>query len=350
MKVILLAGGAGTRFWPKSVKEIPKQFLALTSGRTMLQETYLRFQDWLPRQNIFVATIGPYTPIVKDQLPELTDEQIIIEPAPRDTGPCIALSAAHFLSLGEDEVLVTMPSDHYISNIPELHRVLELAENKARESRCIVTLGIPPTRPETGYGYMEATADPSRNPIRQVKRFIEKPSEETAAQLIGQPDVFWNSGIFIWKPSTIAYYMKMYQESIWSALIDSGTKLEERYERLPKISIDYAILEKAEEIYCIPVKFKWDDVGLWTSMERIHPVDANGNLLRGDVHVLNTTDTTVFSEHKRTIVIGLDHFIVVNTEHGMLICSKSDDQKVKSILEQLESDSQQPGSSGEGAP
>lgn len=350
MKVILLAGGSGTRFWPKSVKEIPKQFLALTSDRTMLQETYSRFLDWLPLRNLFVATIGPYARIVKEQLPELKDEQLIIEPMPRDTGPCIALAASRFLAIGDDETLVTMPSDHYISDVGELRRVLELADTKAREPRCIVTLGVAPTRPETGYGYMEATADSARSPIRKVLRFLEKPSKETAKRLIGEPDVYWNSGIFVWKPSTIAYYMRKHQQAIWSVLTDSGTDLEARYGSLPKISIDYAVLEKAENIHCIPVKFRWDDVGLWTSMERIHPVDENGNLLRGDVHVLNTTDTTVISERKKTIVIGLDHFIVVNTEHGMLICSKSDDQKVKIILEQLESDSRQSGPTREEAP
>lgn len=343
MKVILLAGGSGTRFWPKSVKEIPKQFLALTSDRTMLQETYSRFLDWLPLRNLYVATIGPYAGIVREQLPELSDEQLIIEPLPRDTGPCIALAAARFLAFGDDEALVTMPSDHYISDVDELRRVLELAESQASEPRSIVTLGVRPTRPETGYGYIETEAadDTARDSVRRVLRFLEKPSEDLAKRLIEEPNVYWNSGIFIWKPSTIAYYMQRHQPAIWSVLTDSGTNLEARYGNLPKISVDYAILEKAEAIHCIPVRFRWDDVGRWTAMERIYPVDGNGNLLRGDVHVLNTTDTTVFSELKRTIVIGLDHFIVVNTEHGILICSKSDDQMVKTVLEQLESDSRQ---------
>lgn len=336
MKIIIMAGGSGTRFWPKSVKAIPKQFLALTSERTMIQETYLRFQEWLPRHKIFVATIEQYVEIVKEQLPELTEEQIIIEPMPKDTGPCIALAASHFLNQDDDEVLVTMPSDHYISDLSELRRVLVAAESRAKQSACVVTLGVPPTRPETGYGYIETQSDDIQDQIYRVNRFLEKPSIEKAQQLIEKKHIFWNSGIFVWRPSTIANYMKKYQWSMWEIVTGSGEEIKEHYSKLPKISIDYAVLEKAEEIYCIPVGFEWDDLGQWSSMERIFPVDSDGNLLQGNIHVLNTTDTTVISEHKQTIVIGLDHMIVVSTEYGLLICKKSDDQKVKGILQQLE--------------
>jgi len=342
MKIIILAGGSGTRFWPKSIKATPKQFLALTSERTMIQETYMRFMEWLPLNKIFVATIEAYAETVKEQLPGLTDEQIIIEPTPRDTGPCIALAAAKFIELDDDEVLVTLPSDHYISDKSDLRRVLEDAANKAEQSACIVTLGVPPSRPETGYGYIETFSEPVRDGIHRVERFLEKPSEEKAQQLIERKNVFWNSGIFVWKPSTIAHYMQKYQSPIWAVLTDSGIRFKERYNQLPKISIDYAVLEKADEIYCIPVRFQWDDLGLWSSMERIFPLDSNGNLLKGEIHVLNTTDTTVFSDHLKTIVIGLDHMIVVSTKYGLLICNKSHDQMVKSILQQLESEIEPP--------
>ncbi|RKP56236.1 mannose-1-phosphate guanylyltransferase [Cohnella endophytica] len=339
MKIIILAGGSGTRFWPKSVKAIPKQFLALTSERTMIQETYLRFQEWLPPKNIFVATIEQYVETVKEQLPWLSEEQIIVEPMPRDTGPCIALTASNFLNHGDDEVLVTMPSDHYISDTSELRRVLDAAESKAKQSACIVTLGVPPSRPEIGYGYIETQSEETQDGIYKVNHFFEKPSIEKAQQFIERKHMFWNSGIFIWKPSTIAHYMMEYHGSMWSILTGSAELIKERYAELPKISIDYAILEKAEEIYCIPVGFKWDDIGLWSSMERIYPVDSDGNLLHGNIHALNTTDTTVISDHKQTIVIGLDHAIVVHTEFGLLICNKSEVHKVKDILQRIEMES-----------
>ena len=336
MKIIIMAGGSGTRFWPKSVSALPKQFLALTSERTMIQETYERFRDWLPKENIFFVTLEQYAELVLKQIKELTRDQIIVEPEPRDTGPCIAITALYFLNRGDDEVLVTVPSDHYISDASELRRVLEMAEMKARQTACIVTLGVPPNRPETGYGYMKVKGSAIHDQLYEVDTFIEKPSIDMARRLIEKEQVYWNSGIFIWKPSTIEHFMKNFQQSMWTMLTGSEGDNKERYAKLPKISVDYAIMEKADEIYCIPVSFMWDDLGQWSSMERTLPTDENGNLLQGDILALDTKNTTVISENKRTIVIGADDLVVVCTEHGLLVYHKSEEHKVKKILQQIE--------------
>ncbi|WP_010271045.1 mannose-1-phosphate guanylyltransferase [Paenibacillus senegalensis] len=349
MKVVILAGGKGTRFWPRSVERKPKQFLALTSRETMLQTTYRRFASWLPANRIYVITTRAYRPLVEEQLPDLASDRIIEEPAQRDTGPCMALTAYRFLSEGDDEVIVTAPSDQYIPDERALQAALEKAEQGARHPLAIVTLGIRPSRPETGYGYIETAADqelpaddrrnreilPSDG-LLPVKRFIEKPSLPVAEQLISQPNIYWNSGIFVWRPSTIAHYMKIYHRSLWDQIAKPGPMTEQQYLQLPKLSVDYAILEKAETIWTVPVDFEWDDVGLWTSLERIQKSDEEGNLLQGDVYTHHSERNIVYTDNKPAIVIGAQDLIIVSTDDGLLVCRKTEEQEIKTVLQQWE--------------
>jgi mannose-1-phosphate guanylyltransferase len=332
-----MAGGAGTRFWPRSVKERPKQFLALTSEETMLQMTYRRFQQKLPQDRIYVVTAKCYESLVREQLPELSDRNLLLEPDQRDTGPCIALTALHFLQQGDDEVLVTLPSDHYTEDADELYRVLLQAERAAKRDRSIVTLGIVPTRPETGFGYIRTSAQRSDG-LLEVLTFIEKPKLELAESLIRDPGVFWNSGIFVWKPSTIGYYMELHQPDMWNRLAKSDAQLAEVYADLPKISIDYAILEKADMILTAPVRFKWDDVGIWTSLERIQQVNEQGNIIGGSgkAYVDSTTNSIVYTDRRKTLLIGVSDIIVVSTEEGLLVCHKSAEQKIKSAIQMMD--------------
>jgi len=338
LKIVIMAGGSGTRFWPRSVQSRPKQFLPLTSRDTMLQQTYRRLLEWLPARKLYVVTTQAYRTIVLEQLPELSEERLLLEPDQRDTGPCIALTAHLFLLQNDDEVLVTMPSDHYTEESVSLLNALVQAERAAEAERTIVTLGFVPTRPETGYGYIRTAELAQENGVLEVTSFIEKPPLDVALSLIQDPGVFWNSGIFVWKPSTIAYYMKLHQPSIWTKLSESGNDLESVYSELPKISVDYAILEKADTIKTIPVRFKWDDVGIWSSLERIQNVNREGNILDGSgtVHVESTRNSIIYSDHPKTLIIGVDDLIVVSTAEGLLVCRKSEEQRIKSALKAME--------------
>lgn len=330
-----MAGGQGTRFWPWSVKDRPKQFLKLMSEETMLQQTYNRFCKWLPSDKVYIVTTEEYKSLVKEQLPSIDNSQIIIEPEPRDTAPCIALTALHFLKNGDDEVFAAVPADHYIFDDWKFEEVFTLAKKKAEEETAIVTLGVRPTRPETGYGYIQTESEESHKKVQKVKAFIEKPSKEKAEKLFKIDNIYWNSGIFIWKPSTISYYMEKFQPEIWGALRNSQHDIKFQYALVPKNSVDYAILEKAETIYTIPLDLQWDDVGNWSAWERLHKVVNEDNLIQGDVHLLSTNNCVIKSDDKKTIVIGVKDLIIASTDEGLLVCHKSQEHNIKSILKNI---------------
>lgn len=337
MKVIIMAGGMGTRFWPRSTEAKPKQFLSIALDKSMLQATYERYAEWLPPESLYVVTARQYAALVKEQLPQMTEDRIIVEPEQRDTGPCTALTAMHFLNRGDDEVMVYTPSDHYIPDAEGLHQALLKAELAALRGHTIATLGIVPTRPETGFGYI-ATEGEEAEGIYRVERFIEKPHEEQAKYLIRQPNVYWNSGIFVWKPSTIEYYMKLHQPEIWEPLVrtrGNSAALDSVYGVLPKISVDYAILEKAEEKRMVPIRFEWDDVGTWSALERIHFIDENGNILEGDIHTHLTKNSIIYAENRKTLVIGVENLIIVSTDEGLLVCHKSKERQIKKALQSM---------------
>lgn len=344
MIAVIMAGGKGTRFWPRSTVAKPKQFLTLASeDATMLQQTYARFRSCLPEENVYVAVSENYLPIVREQLPELGENRIIIEPDQRDTAPCIALTASYFMRLERDEVLVTAPSDQYIPDTEELMEALRAAERAASHDGVVVTLGIVPTRAETGYGYIETIEDARHEGklgerIKEVKAFIEKPTKEKAEKLIELPNMYWNSGIFIWKPSTIAGYMTKYQPQMWSVFDLKEEEFRQSYARLPKLSIDYALVEKLERLYTIPIEFEWDDVGTWTSLERIFTTDGDGNLLLGSIYPFGTRNSIIYTEQQLVVAIGVEDLIIVSTEEGLLICRKSDEQNVKHAIAAITAD------------
>lgn len=338
MKIIIMAGGKGMRFWPKSVERKPKQFLSLVSRETMLQHTYHRFRNWLPSDRIYVVTPKIYQNLVKEQLPEMAEKQLIIEPHQRDTGPCIALTARHFLEEGDDDVLITVPSDHHISDWEALLRILTKAEQTVCRTGAAAVIGIVPTRPDSGFGYIRASNRTDDHEVLKVQEFIEKPPVERARELIRSEDVFWNSGIVVWKPSMIADYMKRHQAEMWSILNGHGD-LSEIYAHLPKISVDYAILEKANDLFCIPATFAWDDVGTWKAIERLHSPDADGNTIMGETLLSMTRNSLIFTEHHKAVVIGVKDLIIVSTPDGLLVCHKSKEDQIKKVLENLRSES-----------
>lgn len=332
-----MAGGKGTRFWPLSVEQKPKQFTSIYSKRSMIQETYERFKEWLPENKIFVVTTEDYLDLILEHLPNMDIANIILEPAQRDTAPCIALTAKHFINHEDNEVLIISPSDQFITNDITFKDSLLKAEKVASEGLNIVTLGITPTRPETGYGYMETYGCEGDYKEFKVKKFIEKPTLEKAELLYNQENIFWNSGTFIVKPSTIAHYMKEYHSEIWSSLDMNNLNFKKNYSLLPKLSFDYAILERAETIYSIPVRFDWDDLGTWKSLERCFDRTAEGNIIFGNVSITSTNDCTIYSENeKQVIVLGVQDIIIVNTNDGVLVCHKKNESQLKDILKSLD--------------
>lgn len=338
MKIVIMAGGKGSRLWPRSVDEKPKQFLALTSELTMLQQTYRSLSEVIPIGQLYVVTATQYHSLVTEQLPELALDHIITEPVQRDTGPCIALSALHFLRKKDDEVLVMMPSDQHVPHVQALTEALRAAEEIANESSNIVTLGIEPVRPETNYGYILASSVVNSSGARRVVTFVEKPDIDAARKLIAERNVYWNSGIIVWKPSTIAAEMREHQPDLWNGLLNAGDDVENVYGRLPRISVDYAILEKSEHLYTIPFGYAWEDLGSWASLERIREeeADRNGNIVHGVVHAFHSNRNIVFSEGRQTIVIGADDLIIVSTAEGLLVCHKSKEPILKSIIQDVE--------------
>ncbi|MGE7906614.1 mannose-1-phosphate guanylyltransferase [Peribacillus sp. NPDC094092] len=334
MKAIILAGGQGGRFWPLSTEEKPKQFLNLYSKETMIQQTYQRFRNWLPADKVFVVTTEKYLPLLMEQLPEIKNQQIILEPDQKDTAPCIAITALHFLNKKDDEVLVLAPSDQYIDDSNSLRNALSLAEDVAISEKSFVTLGVTPNKPETGYGYIQTKKDAKYDSsVFKVETFIEKPDIKTAEKLIKEENVFWNSGIFICKPSTIAANFRTLQADLWKLISENQNELKAVYPLLPKVSIDYAILEKTEAVYTIPVNFNWDDLGVWTGLERVQLSDNNNNLMRGEVITSSTQNCIVYTDRK-TILIGVEDLIIATTENGLVVCHKSKEQKIKKIINQ----------------
>ncbi|MFC0524555.1 mannose-1-phosphate guanylyltransferase [Pontibacillus salicampi] len=331
MKIVIMAGGKGTRFWPLSNEEKPKQFRNIYSSKSMLQETYTRFRAWVPAEKIFVLTKADYIPIIQEQLPELMLDQIIVEPAQRDTAACVCLTALYFQEREDDEPLVFSPSDQYISDAEELKEVLQASNSLAYQDKAIVTLGLKPTRPETQYGYMITSDRLNGSPAYQVDCFVEKPSFERALELCVMENVFWNSGIFVMKPSTILYYMAKFEEEMLYTIMDYINGDKESYLTLNKISVDYAIVEKADIIYMIPAYFQWDDVGSWSSLDRTFTNDQTGNIVLGNVHSDGVKNCIIHSDQK-AVVIGVEDLIIVSTESGLLICNKSEEGKIKNII------------------
>ncbi|OXM86708.1 mannose-1-phosphate guanylyltransferase [Paenibacillus rigui] len=357
MKIVIMAGGMGSRFWPRSVAAMPKQFLAMQDAESLLQQTYRRFAQFIPKDNIYVVTAQRYVSLVNEQLPDLTADRLLVEPDQRDTGPCIAFTAISFLKQGIDDVLVTAPSDQFIADGQALFDAVNEAVEAAARVPAIATLGIVPTRPETGYGYIHTSDTPLFGNVYPVRSFIEKPSLETARKLLLSRSMYWNSGIFVWRPSTIAFYMKKYQEALWHALTNAmdaaapsvetlepsqtlsntrhknrqSTDLAAVYKLLPKLSVDYAILEKAEDVYTIPVQFDWDDVGTWSSLQRFGKPDRDGNHLHGSIHTVQAKNNIVYSD-KQSIIIGVQDLIIVSTKDGLLVCHQSDEHLIKQAL------------------
>ncbi|MEG6570602.1 mannose-1-phosphate guanylyltransferase [Thermoanaerobacterium thermosaccharolyticum] len=345
---VIMAGGKGERFWPKSRIKMPKQFLKLYGDRTMIQQTVDRLKRLMPIKNIFVVTNIDYAGLISDQIPELPTENILIEPMGKNTAACIGLAAIHTERLDRDSIMVVVPSDHVIKDEETYLGVLKTAIEKAKLGDNLVTIGIKPQHPETGYGYINfkkiTNEIINNNPVHKVERFVEKPDYDTAVKYVESGDYLWNSGMFIWKTSTILNAIKEYMPQLYSTLnvirenFDSDELekiLYEEYSKLESISIDYGIMEKANNVYVVPGDFGWDDVGSWTSIERLYEKDENGNVIKGNVISVDTKKCIITGSDKLIATLGIEDVIIVDTEDALLICSKDKAQNVKEVLKEL---------------
>lgn len=342
---VIMAGGKGERFWPKSRIACPKQFLSLTTdGETMIQKTVRRLGRLVKPEDIFIVTNVAYMDLVHEQLPDLPHSNILAEPCPRNTAPCVGLAAGIIQKKYGDAVMLVLPSDHLIHAEDMYIDTLRKACIAAEEGMNLVTLGITPTYPETGYGYIKYVSGSGRNGVYRVERFVEKPDIETARGYLREGTYLWNSGMFIWKASTILTNISMYMPVLSERLMPIveaydtphfGKVLEERFPALPTESIDYGIMEKAEHIFTIPGSFGWDDVGSWLALERINHTDADGNLFAGDVVSVATRNCTVSGGKKLIATLGLEDIVIVDTPDALLVCDKNSTQDIKKILAEL---------------
>lgn len=347
MKVtaLIMAGGKGERFWPRSRKKNPKQFLCLTGdGKTMIQQTVERIRPLVELEDIYVVTNRDYKQLVKEQLPELPEENILCEPVGRNTAPCIGLGAVYMRRRYEDAVMLVLPSDHQIKYKGMYLNVLREAIKIAEERENLVTLGITPNAPETGYGYIKFNPEITQGRAFAVDKFVEKPNVAKAKEYLESEEYMWNSGMFAWKISTIMKSMEDKLPSIYEGLkkIEDaiGTEDEEAvvngaFEIFPSESIDYGILEKESNIYVLPGTFGWDDVGSWLSLERMKPVNDSGNVVDGNAMTVNVKNCIIEGSDKLIAAIGIHDLIIVDTKDATLICSKDSTADIKKIVENL---------------
>lgn len=342
--LVILAGGAGSRFWPISSEELPKQFLdILGCGRTLIQLTLERFNGLIPKENVWVVTAEKYRKIVMEQLPEIPSGNILCEPCRRNTAPSICYVSWKIKKLNTKANIVVSPSDHLVVDIQAFQSAIDDSLSFAAETDAVVTLGLKPTRPETGYGYIKAdlTYSSSRkHNIFRVDEFKEKPTLEIAKEYIQSPNYLWNSGIFIWNVNTIINAFRVYEpevSSIFEGLMpyygtdEEQNKIDESYPQCKNISVDYAILEKAEEIFVFPASFSWSDLGTWNSLREQSDMDKYGNVCIGDnIKLYDTYNTIVHTCNKKEVIVeGLDGYVVAEKEGKLLVCRLSEEQRIK---------------------
>jgi len=340
---VIMAGGRGERFWPKSRNSRPKQFLSLTSdGETMIQKTVRRLSPLVAPEDIFIVTNAAYKELVADQLPEVPAENVLAEPCARNTAPCIAFAAAVIGRKYDDAMMLVLPSDHLIGYENIYIKTLKKAVTVAEQGKNLVTIGITPTYPETGYGYInfgEESGD-----AYAVERFVEKPDLPTAKKYLASGKYLWNSGMFVWKISSVMANLKEFMPEIYEGALRIGESfgtdsfeetLVKEFTAFTSESIDFGIMEKASDIYTIPGSFGWDDVGSWLAVERINETDDDKNYIDGDVITVDSKRTTVCGGKRLIAAIGTRDIIIVDTDDVLLVCSKNNTQDVKKVIAQL---------------
>ncbi len=347
LRVIIMAGGAGTRFWPVSRKNKPKQFLPIVSEKTMIEETIDRLSPRVPLNNIYTIANPEKTEIAKSLLPGLPDENFLVEPLGKNTAPSLILATARIYLQNSRAVVAALPADHLIKNTSLFLQKFEAAATAASSGDYLVTFGVPPAYPATGYGYIQFSKD---NPLKtleevfyNVQEFKEKPGLEQAKVFLKEENYFWNSGMFLWQAGVFAQKLERFAPdmfSYWTKTLEAlktndNARISFLFEEMPSLSIDYALMEKAEGVLMAKGDFGWSDVGAWSSLAELWPQDKTGNALKGENIILDSQDCLVYNPGKLTALIGVKDIIVVETDDALLVVHKSQDQKVKDIVEEI---------------
>lgn len=345
--VAIMAGGIGSRFWPKSRTSFPKQFLdILNTGKTLIQWTFERYARFLPTENIYVVTSEEYVPIVLEQLPGINPANVLAEPSRKNTAPCVAYISHKLLQRDPEASLIVAPSDHMVLDTDAFEKVTLKALDFAVESKAFVTLGIKPTYPNTGYGYIQHETEAAGDNIYKVKTFTEKPDLEIAKTFLASGDFLWNAGIFIWQVKSVVDAFEQYQPEMNDLFVAEKTNLNTDQEKeainriypmCTNISIDYAIMEKADNVYVIPSSFGWSDLGTWNSAYDNLEKDYLGNAVAGNnVMIVDTTKCMISAPHDKLLLLqGLEDFIVVDTTDALLICKKDKEQEIKEYVAEV---------------
>jgi mannose-1-phosphate guanylyltransferase len=345
---VVMAGGVGTRFWPKSRGRSPKQFLEILSQGTMIENTLERIGPLVEQNDVFVVTNRQQVDMLRKLVPWLPSEHVLAEPLGRNTAACIGLAALWIERVNPNGMMVVSPADHIVKNPGEFVRILRLALRVAEAKDALVTIGIKPTHPETGYGYIQhAEEEIDRNEYRaegvyRVKTFAEKPNLETAERFLQSGDFLWNSGIFIMKARVILREIELHLPDLYEQLRDVGKTigtqayeqtLEHAYRIIRNISIDYGIMEKAGNVFVVKGDFGWSDVGSWDEVVRLTPTDADGNSLKGRVFSFDSKNNYVDAGNKVVAVLGIEDLVVISTDDAILICKKGKSQEVKEVVD-----------------
>ena len=341
---VIMAGGVGSRFWPVSTQEFPKQFHdMLGTGQSLLQRTFERVNDIVPAENILIATNQRYEELVLEQLPKTTKQQLLLEPTMRNTAPCILYAALKIYAKNPDAVMLIAPSDHWIENEAEFSRNIQTSFDACSEQDILMTLGIQPDSPNTGYGYIKFEENQSE--IKKVKNFTEKPNLEIAKQFLESEDYLWNAGIFVWSAKSIIKAFKNNLPEMVAVLDDGNTIynsdfeddfINNNYPKCENISIDFGIMERAKNVHVLPVDFGWNDLGTWGSLYNKLEKDTQENATLGAQTIFRDANGNMIRTEsgKKVIIQGLQNFIVVEKDDVLLICPRKDEQDIKQIASQ----------------
>ncbi len=352
--VIIMAGGIGSRFWPMSRTRFPKQFHdILGRGKTLIQETFDRFAAMVPSENIYIVTNDRYLDLVQEQLPGISRDQILLEPVGRNTAPCVAYACYKIKTRDPEAVFVVAPSDHLIAREDVFAEKILLGLHACGEQPLIMTLGITPTRPDTGYGYIQFLDDSHGLGYYKVKTFTEKPNRELAESFLASGDFVWNGGIFLFSSETITQAFEQFlpdMAELFAGISESYYSLTEEaaigdtYSVCKNISIDYGIMEKAENVFVIPADFGWSDLGTWGSVHENTQHDYYDNAVHGKAKVYESHNNMVKTTNPNKLIVlqGLDGYIVVDTEDALLICRKDEEQFIKQIVGDVKADEGEP--------
>ncbi|RKY57551.1 MAG: mannose-1-phosphate guanylyltransferase [Candidatus Neomarinimicrobiota bacterium] len=347
MYAVIMAGGVGKRFWPRSRKDRPKQLLDIVSDQSMLRLTYERMKKIADEKKIYVAVGQNLTDQVLKELPELSERNLIVEPCGKNTAPCIGLVATHIIHKDPNAVIGIFPADHLIKDTRAFATAVSKGVQFARDHVALVTFGITPTRPATGYGYIQYDKKETayKSAIYKVKTFAEKPNLATAQRFLESGEFLWNSGMFIWKAENILNALKLFQTEMYESMqnirnaIDTpryDSVLKKQWATIHPESIDYGVMEKAKNVYVVRSSFDWSDVGSWDAVYEIKKKDKNGNVLIGEVLTLDSESSYIYSRKNLIATIGVKDLIIIQSKNSILIVNRNETEKVKDLVELLE--------------